>query len=105
MISYEGNVVNEALEFIRINLHLLGEFKSLLHERDQENVYQKTTIIGTNNTLVVEGKLGHGHNAAGPSALIEVLELLGLNEKNEDKWLVHACDDRPGIKIDYVKKK
>lgn len=101
MITYDGGGTKEAVEFFENNLNFLGEVHSIKHEVLNHRPFYKTTIEGSEETLVIDSVLASGFSGEGARGLKRVLEKLGVESVDAEFYTGALSYGKNGFTIKF----
>lgn len=78
MITYNVDETEQAVNFVENNLNFLGKIKSIEHKRLNLAPHYRTIIIGSEESLTINGGLSSGYTGEGPRGLMRILEKLDI---------------------------
>lgn len=85
---------NEAKNFVNNNIDNIGRLKSIFHTRDKENIFYQTTIVGYDETMVIEGGLTSGYSGEGCHGFFDILTSLGIDEDKASMYAFGNTDQQ-----------
>lgn len=101
MITYDAGGTKQAVEFFENNLDFLGKVQSIEHEVLRNATFYKTTIKGSEETLVINNALTSGFSGEGPRGLKIVLERLGVESIDAQFYTGELNSEKNGFTIKF----
>lgn len=101
LITYDTNETAQAIAFFENNIDFLGRIKSVEHKRSRMKSEYKTTITGSEETLVINGGLSSGYHGEGTKGLAKVLVRLGINSSAAESYAKDSEAYKKGFKHDF----
>ena len=101
MITYDAGGTEQAVKFFENNLDFIGTVRSIEHEVLNDAKFYKTTIKGSEETLVINNALTSGFSGEGPRGLKRVLERLGVESIDAQFYTGPLSYGRNGFTINF----
>lgn len=101
MSTLVASTTADAVKYVKDNLERLGELRYIEHSRNSNKIEYKTIIVGEINDLVIEGGLGSGYTGEGPSGLLKVLILLGIDNETANKLVYENTQNTYTFKHEF----
>lgn len=101
MITYDAIETEQAVKIFENNLDFWGKVQSIEHQRLKFETLYKTTIIGSEETLVINNGLSSGYAGEGPRGLYRVLEKLGIESADAKFYVTDRDTHKKGFTLKF----